>query len=77
MFSLFIGIKITEQWERNFVEASLSSIILIKGSMSERSGGLHLLTKLSYVEHVNLTSWSRMRVDLATQVYSFSYMLLQ
>ncbi len=27
----------------------------------------NLLTKLS-LEHVNLTSWSRMRVDLATQV---------
>lgn len=35
--------------------------------MAKRSGGLYLLSKLS-LEHVNLTSWSRMRVDLATQV---------
>ena len=41
-------------------------------SMSIQSQGLTLAPKLKF-EHLKLTSYSRMRVDLAAQVYSCIY----
>ena len=35
--------------------------------MGTRSSGLYLISKLKF-EHINLTPFSRMRVDLAAQV---------
>ena len=40
-----------------------------KISLAEKSQGLYLLKKLSK-EHIHLTSYSRMRVDLAAEVCS-------
>lgn len=45
----------------------LRSLYRAKMSLSERSEGLYLLKKLSK-EHLDLTSYSRMRVDLAAEV---------
>lgn len=39
--------------------------------MAVRSKGLSLLPKLK-LEHINLASYSRMRVDLAAQVFKYS-----
>lgn len=39
---------------------------------TEQGAGLRLLPKLKF-EHVNLTSFSKMRVDLAAQVSSLPY----
>lgn len=41
-----------------------------KKSLLRRSEGLYILKKLSK-EHLNLTSFSRMRVDLAAEVSSY------
>ena len=47
-----------------------------KTAMSSRSSGLYLLQKLKQ-EHVNLTSFSRMRVDLAAQVSLYTTSVVQ
>lgn len=44
-----------------------------KYGTSSRSQGLFLLKKLSK-EHIDLTSYSRMRVDLASEVYTTNTM---
>ena len=45
----------------------LKSLYDAKLSLPERSEGLYLMRKLSK-EHINLTSYSMMRVDLAAEV---------
>ena len=45
----------------------LEELYQAKVALSNRSGGLYLLQKLK-LEHIQLSSFSRMRVDLAAQV---------
>lgn len=53
----------------------LRSLLDSKIDLSARSDGLYLLKKLSK-EHLDLTSFSRMRVDLAVEVIQFAKILL-
>ena len=45
----------------------LEELYHAKTALSSRPGGLYLLKKIK-LEHLKLTSFSRMRVDLAAQV---------
>ena len=45
----------------------LEHLCEVRTSLRQRSGGLYLLKKLS-MEHIKLTSYSRMRVNLAAEV---------
>ena len=52
---------------KNISWQHLCTLYQAKVSMMQRSNGLYLLKKLSK-EHIDLTSYSRMRVDLAAEV---------
>ena len=64
----------TVQWEGDPVEACTR--LVHRDSGAQRSGGgLSLVPKLRY-EHIYLTSFSKMRVDLAAQI-SYKYFQVQ
>ena len=56
---------------KNISWRHLQQLYDAKLAMSSRSSGLYLIQKLKQ-EHVNLTSFSRMRVDLAAEVSAYT-----
>ena len=56
---------------KNISWRHLQQLYDAKLAMSSRSSGLYLIQKLKQ-EHVNLTSFSRMHVDLAAEVSAYT-----
>ena len=68
IISLIINIGLTEEQGKHFM-AIVEVYHQNQGDASEPTAGLSIMPKIK-LEHIKLTSYSRMRVDLAAQVLS-------